>query len=316
MTGLTRDHGGSLDAAIAEFGGARDDWLDLSTGINPIPYPLPEFSQNDWAALPDAGAMAQLLDAARRFWSVPDDADILAAPGASALIARLPALGPPGDVEIATRTYNEHAAAFRAAGWHVQETEADTRVVVHPNNPDGTFWNASNSATLTIIDESFCDMTPDRSYIGRTTTKGTIVLKSFGKFWGLAGARLGFAIGHSDTIAPLRDLLGPWPVAGPTLRLGVQALNDLGWGKATRRRLQRDAARLDSLLTANRATIAGGTNLFRLYAVDNASNWHTHLARHRILTRIFPYSETWLRLGLPATKEAWTRLANALDSAP
>ncbi|NOX73777.1 MAG: pyridoxal phosphate-dependent class II aminotransferase [Alphaproteobacteria bacterium] len=316
MTGVARDHGGGLDAAIAEFGGTRNDWLDLSTGINPAPYPLPEFSQNDWAALPDAKAMVQLLSAARVFWGVPDQADIIAAPGASALIARQPALRPPGNVQITTRTYNEHAAAFRAAGWQVQTAPADTRVTVHPNNPDGALWDGTGSAKLTIIDESFCDVTPDQSYIELAASPGTIILKSFGKFWGLAGARLGFAIGHPNTIAPLRDLLGPWPVAGPVLRLGMQALTDSNWARTTRTRLETDAARLDTVMKANRATLIGGTSLFRLYAVDNAKNWHRHLARHHILTRIFPYSDTWLRFGLPGDETAWTRLAKALSSAP
>jgi cobalamin biosynthesis protein CobC len=316
MTETPRDHGGGLDAAIAEFGGTRSDWIDLSTGINPIPYPLPEFTENDWTALPDATAMAHLLNAARSFWAVPDDADIIAASGASALIARLPSLRPPSDVQIITRTYNEHAAAFHTAGWHVQETEASTRVVVHPNNPDGAFWGGNSLAALTIIDESFCDVTPDKTHVKKATAKGTIILKSFGKFWGLAGARLGFAIGHPDTIAPLRDLLGPWAVAGPTLRLGTAALRDCNWAETTRARVQHDAERLDTLLTANRASLAGGTSLFRLYEVENAKNWHNHLARNHILTRIFPYSDTWLRLGLPATEEAWTRLAKALDSVP
>ena len=114
--GQARDHGGGIDAAVASYGGARADWLDLSTGINPMPYPLPDFAAADWTALPDRAAFAALEAAARRFWRVPDDAVILAAPGASALIARLPALAAKGRVRIAARTYNEHEAAFRAAG--------------------------------------------------------------------------------------------------------------------------------------------------------------------------------------------------------
>lgn len=254
--------------------------------------------------------------AARAFWAVPDQAGILAAPGASALIARLPALRPPGNVQIASRTYNEHAAAFHAAGWQVQTTPAGTLVTVHPNNPDGAYWDGAAAANLTIIDESFCDVAPDQSHIERAAKPGTIILKSFGKFWGLAGARLGFAIGHADTIAPLRNLLGPWAVAGPVLRLGTQALADIDWAATTRARLKSEAIRLDQLMAANGITPIGGTDLFRLYEVNDARNWHRHLAHRKILTRIFPYSDTWLRLGLPGAETAWTRLAEALDSAP
>ncbi|MEY8838643.1 threonine-phosphate decarboxylase, partial [Cribrihabitans sp. XS_ASV171] len=128
-----RDHGGGIDNAIARFGGTRAEWLDLSTGINPRPYPLPSFSAEDWQALPDTVAFSRLCDAARRFWWVPEDAAILPAPGASSLIARIPALAPPGRVEITPPTYNEHAAAFRAHGWQVCENgPADARVLVHP----------------------------------------------------------------------------------------------------------------------------------------------------------------------------------------
>ncbi len=316
MTGIARDHGGGLDAAVREFGGTRADWLDLSTGINPLPYPLPDLPSTDWTALPDAGAMADLLTAARAFWSVPTGADILAAPGASALIARLPWLCGQGGVQIENRTYNEHAAAFRAAGWQVSERPEATRVIVHPNNPDGKLWPGASSAenllNQLILDESFCDTTPERSHVARATEPGVIILKSFGKFWGLAGARLGFAIGHPDTLAPLRDMVGPWPVAGPTLHIGALALADQDWAKETRARLTKDANRLDALLAAKGIANVGGTSLFRLYDTPDAAAVYHHLARQKILSRVFPYAQNWLRLGLPAGADNWTRLEAAL----
>ena len=131
-----RDHGGGLDAAAARYGGARGDWLDLSTGINPVPYPLPVLPVDVWTALPDRAATLALERAARAFWGVPDGATVLAAPGASALIAAIPRLAPAGRVAIAGPTYNEHQAAFIQAGWTVG-AGGQARVVVHPNNPDG-----------------------------------------------------------------------------------------------------------------------------------------------------------------------------------
>jgi len=263
MSTTRRDHGGGIDAAIATYGGTRSDWLDLSTGINPVAYPLPDIAPSDWTALPDSSAMADLLSAARIFWSVPDEADILAAPGASALIARIPALRPAGKVQITTKTYNEHAAAFRAAGWHITDQDAPAKVIVHPNNPDGRLWsgaaNGPSDKSLLVIDESFCDVTPAHSHIDKSLTPGVILLKSFGKFWGLAGARLGFAIGLPETLAPLKDMLGPWAVAGPTLRIGTAALNDQTWANETRSRLTQDAARLDQMIAATGAKPIGGT---------------------------------------------------------
>lgn len=304
-----RDHGGGLDAAVARWGGQRDDWLDLSTGINPVPYPVPEFTAQDWGALPDAAAFLQLEQAARQFWNVPDGVGILAAPGASALIARIPFLASAGRVSIPGPTYNEHAAAFQNAGWEVCGDAAPAQVVVHPNNPDGRFRDVVPGGGLTVIDESFCDIAPARSQIALATKKNTIILKSFGKFWGLAGARLGFAIGDPALIAALSEALGPWQVGGPTLRLGAIALADQGWAEATRARLKTDAARLDAMVPW---PAIGGTSLFRLYDTKRAETAQSNLAQHHVWSRIFPYSTRWLRLGLPGSAAQWAQLEGAL----
>ncbi|KUJ77491.1 threonine-phosphate decarboxylase CobD [Ruegeria profundi] len=309
----TRDHGGGLDEAIASFGGARSDWMDLSTGINPVPYDVTGLTSSDWFELPDHGAFERLSKAARQFWAVPEGAAILPAPGASAIIARIPALAAPGRVQITTPTYNEHAAAFAAQGWSVQaDSPAEARVIVHPNNPDGRLWKeADASAPLTVIDESFCDVTPQASLIHLAARPGVIVLKSFGKFWGLAGLRLGFAIGQPELIARLNDLIGPWAVSGPALKIGELALCDTDWANATRNRLTADTKRLDRLLTTRGADLVGGTALFRLYDVDDANEWQDRLARAHIWSRVFPYSKTYLRLGLPPAT-GWNRLEAAL----
>jgi len=313
----TRDHGGGLDAAIARWGGTRADWVDLSTGINPQPYPVTQVPEYAWTMLPDQTAQDDLLAAARSFWKVPHGAAILAAPGASALIARIPALAPAGCVDIPTPTYNEHAAAFLGQDWRLAQTphareNADARVLVHPNNPTGRLWSQDNvRAPLTVIDESFCDVTPDASLILETTQPGRIVLKSFGKFWGLAGVRLGFAIALPDTIQQLADLCGPWATSGPALHIGAKALHDTTWASDTRTRLATDATRLDDLLLSHGATLAGGTSLFRLYNVDDAAAWQSKLAKAHIWSRVFPYSKTYLRLGLPASDQ-WSQLEAAL----
>ncbi len=310
-----RDHGGGIDAAAARHGGARADWLDLSTGINPRPYPVVEVDARAWTDLPDAGAEAAFVTAARAFWDVPDGADVLAAPGASALIARLPALAPAARVAIPGPTYNEHAAAFRAHGWDVVESgPAEAFVAVHPNNPDGRLWQADDlpDAPLTVIDESFCDVMPAASLTPLAVRPGVVILKSFGKFWGLAGLRLGAAIGAPDTLARLAEMLGPWPVSGPALEIGTRALRDPDWARATRARLAADADRLDALMTGTGAAALGGTTLFRLYEVSDAVAVADRLAKARILVRTFPYNPCWLRLGLPGDGEGWARLEAAL----
>ena len=329
----TRDHGGGLDAAIAAYGGARPDWLDLSTGINPVPYPIGEIASEAWTALPDQQAQDRLISAARRFWNVPKEAQIVAAPGASALIARMPELTDFSGAYIPGPTYNEHAAAFAAAYKlnDPEDVDAPTHIYVHPNNPTGKLWPATaiGAGSLTIIDESFCDVIPEASHIAFAPQKGVVILKSFGKFWGLAGVRLGFAIAAPRTLAPvdeidvgfgdpevlprasLRDMLGPWPVSGPALDIAARALEDNEWASRTRARLVQGAARLDRIMTSAGASIVGGTDLFRLYDVGDAAAWQDRLAQGHIWSRVFPYSDNWLRLGLPAP-DRWEQLEAAL----
>ena len=313
-----RDHGGGLDGAVACFGGARADWIDLSTGINPCPWPVDRalVPNAAWTALPDRAAARSLEDAARALWQVPDDMGVMAAPGASALIARIPGLLAPGGVHIPQPTYNEHAAAFAGHGWQVcaqADTGHEARVIVHPNNPDGRWYGATDLADvpLVVVDESFCDVAPERSLLAHLPRQGGIILKSFGKFWGLAGLRLGFAIGDPALLARLAEGMGPWPVSGPALAIGAAALSDRDWAQATRARLAADALRLDGLMTGAGAAVTGGCDLFRLYAVDDAEAWQAKLAEARIWTRIFPWSPTVIRLGLPAPDQ-WARIEAAL----
>jgi len=239
--------------AVVEYA-ALHAQMDLSTGINPVPYPVGDVGPEAWTALPDHAAQARLIHAARAFWGVPEAVDIVAAPGASALIAQMPTVFKGSRVKIPAPTYNEHAAAFRACGWQVVSGDADLRVLVHPNNPDGRLWNAPSPPA--VIDESFCDVTHAASHVG-LVGDGVVVLKSFGKFWGLAGMRLGFAMCTPDMAAKLRDGLGPWAVSGPALEIGARALEDITWARDTRVRLAADMARLNSLMGQTGAKVVG-----------------------------------------------------------
>lgn len=318
MTGGLRDHGGGVDAAAERFGGARADWIDLSTGINPQAYPLPPIADHFWRDLPDAAAQDALVAAACEFWRVPSDLGVLPAPGVSVLIAMLPRLAARGMVCIPGPTYNEHAAAFAAEGWQIRtEGAAMAQVVVHPNNPDGRVWTAeeviANHRAITIIDESFCDVCPDASLIDLARHPGVIVLKGLGKFWGLAGLRLGFAIARPVTLKRLAEMMGPWAVSGPAQAVGAAALADHAWAADKRARLVSDSARLDALMTDFGASNPRGTTLFRLYDVGNAIVLQERLAKDHIWTRAFPWSDSALRLGMPGTTAEWDRLETALE---
>ncbi|MDA7428007.1 threonine-phosphate decarboxylase CobD [Primorskyibacter aestuariivivens] len=321
----TRDHGGNLDAAIAAFGGSRMDWIDLSTGINPLPYPVPEIPPHAWSTLPTNDAVKALEDAASRAYGTT--AEIVALAGAQAAIQLVPRIGNGRDARVLGPTYNEHAAALTAQGWDVTTVDrfealrgAALAVVVNPNNPDGQCWapgaltELAGAVDLLVVDESFADPCSDLSLAPKLSDhRNILVLRSFGKFYGLAGLRLGFALGSRAHIDRIRTLAGPWAVNGPAIVTGCAALEDRDWTQATRARLTRDAARLDALATRAGWSLVGGTPLFRTYETGDATAAQTHLARHHIWSRIFPYSRTWLRLGLAGPETDWLRLDRALS---
>lgn len=321
-----RDHGGDIDSAIRRFGGDPALWIDLSTGINRQPWLCPGTPEDILRVLPTAEVSDACADAARSAFRAPQGTLCLPVAGAQAAIRLLPFTVRPGRAGVVGPTYNEHAASFEAAGWHVTEVATiadlqgfDVAIVVNPNNPDGRHWSAEALLALrehnglAIVDESFADVDPAASLCPRLGgVERLVVLRSFGKFWGLAGLRLGFALGSAPEIDALRTLAGPWTVSGPALHAGRLALADAGWAAATRTRLAAEAPRLDSLAAVAGWSLVGGTTLFRLYETGDAEAAQASLARERIWSRRFPYSAGWLRLGLPGSVSEWDRLAAAL----
>ncbi|MFZ2103008.1 MAG: threonine-phosphate decarboxylase CobD [Oricola sp.] len=322
-------HGGALDRAIAEHGGRREDWLDLSTGINPVAWPVPELAADVWQRLPGDSLVTACLEAARGYYGVPDGAGIVAAPGTQAIIQWLPHLFNYLDrVTIVSPTYGEYAHAFHMAGASIETppdlSEGDIGplvVIGQPNNPDGRAWPAERIARMmrgeggvrmVIADEAFADVAPERSVVGLTGQPGLTVLRSFGKFFGLAGVRLGFAIGDPDVIASLRQMIGPWAVPGPALAIGAQALQDRRWIAYTRARLSEDSARLADMLEKAGFEIAGKTDLFVLAAHDEAARIAKKLTQRHVLVRPFDYEPRWLRFGLPGGTQDLARLDSAL----
>lgn len=320
-----RDHGGNLDAALATYGGSLADWIDLSTGINPIAYPVPDISQDAWSALPRKADLAELTTIAARAYAT--SVDPVAFAGAQGAIQVIPFLKTATTARILTPTYNEHAGALTANGWTVESVSqlshlagASLAVVVNPNNPDGqcfspgALMDLAQQVGLLIVDESFADPHPDISIapILSDKTQNIVVLRSFGKFFGLAGIRLGFTLAGKSLRHRLQDLAGPWPVAGPAIEIAKTALADRAWHSATTARLNIDASKLDQIAKACGWSLVGGTPLFRTYATPNAEAAQKTLAQHHIWSRIFPYSESWIRLGLPASDAAFARVKSAL----
>ncbi len=309
-------HGGGLQAARRCFPSAPEPWIDLSTGINPVGYPLPAIPADAWTRLPEPDDVAGLERAAACAYGVADPACVVAAPGTQCLIQLIPRLIPPGTVTVCGPTYAEHAACWAAAGHTIQAGPADVTILCNPNNPDGrrhdpTALLAMDRGRLLVVDEAFADL-EQISLAPALPRPGLLLLRSFGKTYGLAGLRLGFALASPGLAGAIRAALGPWAVSGPAVVVGRAALADAAWRAAAAVRLAADGARLDAMLTAAGATVLGGTLLFRLVAHPEAAALARRLAAAGILVRAFTEQPGWLRFGLPADAPAWERLRNAI----
>ena len=324
------DHGGSLGRARALFPHAPQPFVDLSTGINPHSYPFFELPATALSRLPEAVRVRDLADVAASAYGAPSAANVVAAPGTQILLPRIASLVSPGKALVLGPTYAEHQRAAAIAGHAVTEIDdfealagADLAIVVNPNNPDGRIVerkkllalaeNLRARGGLLVVDEAFMDVGPlGESVAGDVDRGGIVVLRSFGKFFGLAGLRLGFALADALTVERLEAQFGPWAVAGPALEYGIRALADSGWQAGMRRRLARDAARLDALFGRFGVPVAGGTTLFRYIRLSDAASLFSALGERGILLRHFSGRPEVLRAGLPGEGEEWQRLESAL----
>jgi len=313
-------HGGDLAAFRRLFPDAPEPLVDLSTGINPHPYPLPALPPEAFTRLPDAGRAERVATIAAEAYGAPSADHVVPAPGTQILLPWIARLVPPGQAVVLGPTYAEHARAAAHAGHRVVETAdpsalegADLAIVVNPNNPDGRVMTRKDlerlvpRCRLLVVDEAFMDVGPPEESMAGSEA---VVLRSFGKFYGLAGLRLGFALAPPPLAARLRAALGPWPASGPALAVGETALSDRAWQRNMRHRLQAEAIRLNALLAGFAS--AGGTSLFRLLRDARAPALFSTLGRAGIMVRRFTERPQDLRFGLPGGEADWERLAAVL----
>lgn len=320
------EHGGRLRQAAAHYGIAVEDWLDLSTGLAPYVWPLPALGPAIWARLPEEGDGLEAIAA-----SYYGAAQALPVAGSQAAIQALPQLFASARVGILEPCYAEHRHAWNRAGHEIISMDQadvashlerlDVLVVVNPNNPTGTQidvetlleWHKRlhRRGGCLIVDEAFADISPEYSLAAFSDRPGLIVLRSLGKFFGLAGVRLGFVLGEPGMLVALQRQLGPWSVSGPARAVGKAVLADHTTQALWRARLRRDAQRLTDLLAEYGLSPAGGCALFQWVPHPQAANIHATLARQGILLRLFDQPAA-LRIGLPGSESAWQRLSTAL----
>lgn len=322
MSGWTY-HGGRLREAQAAFGKPIEAWLDLSTGINPHPWPHAQISI-DWVRLPDETALQELeADAAQYFGVQPSN--LCAVPGSEVGLRLLGGLLPTRAAYISPgyRTYASMTDGLAMPVEELMTLEGSSIILANPNNPDGRIIAYERMRKLLrridrgrhwlIVDEAFADARPEPSLAQLVgDSRNLVVLRSFGKFFGLAGVRLGFVLGKAPLIERIRHQLGSWPLAAAALAIGSAAYRDAGWIEAMRARLQDEAATLDELLKSHGLKVSGECPLFRLVDTEDAPALFERLAHRAILTRPFDYNRRWLRIGLPGSPEASARLDRAL----
>ncbi|MEJ2454767.1 MAG: threonine-phosphate decarboxylase CobD [Candidatus Thiodiazotropha sp.] len=322
------EHGGRVRQAAQRYGIPVEAWLDLSTGLNPLGWPVPALAADAWARLPEAED--GLEAAARAYYGVER---LLPVAGSQAAIQVLPRLRPPCRVGLLANSYAEHRQAWSRAGHRIQsladevEIEAalpqlDVLVLVRPNNPTGALyplqrllaWHARLSARdgWLVVDEAFMDATPELSLLPHLRP-GLIVLRSLGKFFGLAGARVGFVCAQAELLERLADQLGPWSISGPSRRVAAGALGDRLWQREARLQLRQAGKRLHGLLCRRGLRPDGGCALFQWLETPRAEALQDALAQRGILVRRFIRPAS-LRFGLPGAEEEWRRLETALEA--
>ncbi|MCW9023888.1 MAG: threonine-phosphate decarboxylase CobD [Gammaproteobacteria bacterium] len=323
-------HGGNIADAMIRYGIPESNWLDLSTGINPNGYPVKNVPAHCWRDLPQDND--GLIDTAKQYYGCDS---LLPVAGSQAAIQNLPRLRQPGRIAVLSPAFFEHAKAWQAAGHEVVPVRAnkineildsiEVLVLVNPNNPTGECFTpeqcldwyqrlAAKDGWL-IVDEAFMDVTPEQSLAGFSNREGLIVLRSIGKFFGLAGIRLGFVLSNEQLLTNLQRYLGPWTVNAPARYIARQALQDQHWQQQTGQNLLNAEKELIQVLEKNGLSPGGGTVLFQWLTHPHAEDIHEALAALGILTRYFPAEHTGensIRFGLPGNDEQWLRLSAAL----
>ncbi|MTI09364.1 threonine-phosphate decarboxylase CobD, partial [Curvivirga aplysinae] len=312
----------------------KDKWIDLSTGINQSAYPFDLKENFNINALPSKALYEACLTATGSYYDArltPSNA--LLTPGSQFIISQLPHLFAPDEIAILYPTYGEHVPAWKEAGHQVHlvkdinEAQAlNTKFIllVNPNNPDGKFYSQSELLEISnqqaskggclVIDEAFIDISPEDSLSDYAGQDGLIILRSFGKFFGLAGIRLGTLLAPQEIIERLQRRLGPWAVSSITLAVATQAYQDQEWIEQQKADLIKSSEKMDHLFSAIGCDIVGGTILYRLFHIKNASALFYHLGHQGIYLRHFEYNPNWLRVGVPDLHNEilWQRLENAL----
>lgn len=327
---MTLYHGGDLSELSYHTASDEADWLDLSTGINPSSYPIDDLPIMVWSRLPGRKLTDQFIEQAVQYYSAPKHDNLLPVAGSQAAIKMIPYLFKRQDVAIMAPTYSEHAPAWRAAGHDVMLVSSLKKipdhfivVIVNPNNPDGYMIQGDEllaeahrrhaAGGWLVIDEAFADVMPEISMASWTRDHNIIILKSFGKFFGLAGLRLGSVIAPALLIEQLHAVIGPWAVSGPALAIGQKALADTDWQDKMRNVLKDRQKDMDHMFNQCGLQPIGQVPLFRLIKTPYAASLFQACIEAKIYVRRFENNPEWLRFGVPDEYKNISRLYDIIS---
>ena len=320
-------HGGNLREAAQHYHIPLADWIDLSTGINPNGWQPTNIPQSVWQRLPEDND--GLLSAAQAYYNVDN---LLAVAGSQAAIQTLPYCRSHSQVGIVSPAYAEYDYCWRKAGHEViamtvDEVEQhlnslDVLIVINPNNPDAHLhslqtlqqWHdqlAQRGAWL-IVDEAFMDSTPEHSLFTLNLAKlpNVLVLRSLGKFFGLAGLRLGFIAASPTILQKLQVLQGTWPISHPARWVGKKALLDTQWQCKTRQQLKQHSQQLAQCFY-QAGYVVNSTALFCYLPNKQAKVLQQVFAQQGIWLRYFTQPQA-IRIGLPNNSKQIERLGQLL----
>ena len=200
--------------------------------------------------------------------------------------------------------------------------------IVSPNNPTGATASADDvrslaqaaPSALLLLDHVYGEYADADLTAGAIDLPNVVVLRTLSKAWGLAGCRIGYAIGAPDVVATLRAAGAPYPVAAPSVALALRQLTD---GEAALRahvacvRAERTAlgARLRHL---GLEPLPSQANFILAECGLRAPFLTAALAALGVVVRTFPNRPglgNALRITLPGSTPEFERLMAALDTA-
>lgn len=321
-------HGGNILAAKEYFKNVTKPWIDLSTGIAPWPYDSAKISLDSLQKLPEAKKLKKLEEVAAEYFGLENSENIAAIAGSDISIRLLSLIFQSFKPALVTPIFSGHSKSFIGARHidfdNIYRTPMDLLAIANPNNPDGRFLKAEEMAQLfsekncrMILDEAFMDANPNESlaHIFENAIKEKVaILRSFGKFFGLPGLRLGFIIADDKTIKRVKELRGDWPISSFAIDIATKAYCDMNWQAEQIKRLKNSSSKLKNILEEYGFEIIGKTDFFITIKTPNAKNLFEHLGNCGILIRPFAYPTDWLRFGLPKNNDDFARLVEALET--